>query len=71
MNTRSRRPTKPEQANRDTKPSHKCRRQSFLWLQFAILVELGLHDAVEVVEEWGYDKYGADQDPEECKTFFA
>jgi len=45
--------------------------EAFFWFQFAVLVEMGLDDFVEVVEEGGNDEDVAAEDADEGETFFA
>lgn len=57
--------------HRDTERADKARRQSFLRLELAILVELRFEVLVEIPEEGRDGNESADQDAQVCEAFLA
>ena len=64
-------PSEPKETDGDEEGADHGGRETFLGLQLAVRVELGLGVLVRVPEERGDGEEGADEDAEESKTEFA
>ena len=71
MDRRARRPAEPEEANGQEEGAEHRGLQTDLGPEFAVLVEFGLDEFVAVVEEWGDDDEGAEENAEEGEAFEA